>query len=54
MKKTILVALAAFVSFGAEAADLPRPPVTTPIVPIVPVFSWTGVYVGFNAGYSWG
>ena len=54
MKKLLLssVALLGFTA-GAMAADLPRraaPPVFAPI----PVFTWTGFYVGVNAGYGWG
>ena len=53
MKKFLLssVALLGFTA-GAMAADLPRraPPVFVP----VPVFTWTGFYVGVNAGYGWG
>jgi outer membrane immunogenic protein len=37
----------------ATAADLPlRAPAYQPPPP--PVFSWTGWYVGLNAGYNWG
>lgn len=36
----------------AMAADLPRKaPAYTP--PLPPVFSWTGFYVGGNAGWGW-
>ncbi len=53
MKKFLLssVALLGFTA-GAMAADLPRraPPVFVP----VPVFTWTGFYIGVNAGYGWG
>ena len=53
MKKLLLssVALLGFTA-GAMAADLPRraaPPIYAP----VPVFTWTGFYVGVNAGYGW-
>ncbi|GJD50911.1 hypothetical protein OPKNFCMD_3660 [Methylobacterium crusticola] len=53
MFKTLLLAGAAATAFAgvASAADLPRraaPPVFTP----VPVFTWTGFYAGFNAGYG--
>ncbi|MEH3116600.1 MAG: porin family protein [Methylorubrum populi] len=53
--KKLLTSLAAFTALtaAASAADLPRraaPPVFTP----VPVFTWTGFYAGFNAGYGFG
>ncbi|MET0530191.1 MAG: outer membrane beta-barrel protein [Microvirga sp.] len=53
MKNFLLssVALLGFTA-GAMAADLPRraaPPIYAPI----PVFSWSGFYVGVNAGYGW-
>jgi outer membrane immunogenic protein len=50
------IALAtALVSGQALAADLPRavpPPIAPAFVP-PPVFTWTGIYIGFNGGYSW-
>ena len=51
--KKLLTTFAAFTALtaAASAADLPRraaPPVFTP----VPVFTWTGFYAGFNAGYG--
>ena len=48
------VALAAFTS-AAFAADLPSrraPPVYIP--PPLPVFSWTGFYIGADVGYAFG
>jgi outer membrane immunogenic protein len=35
----------------ATAADLPPP--LPPPVPVPQVFSWTGFYIGGNAGYGW-
>jgi outer membrane immunogenic protein len=51
--KKLLTSFAAFTALtaAASAADLPRraaPPVFVP----VPVFTWTGFYAGFNAGYG--
>ena len=51
--KKLLTSFAAFTAMtaAAAAADLPRrapPPVFTP----VPVFTWTGFYLGVNAGYA--
>ena len=53
MRKLLLstVALAA-ISSTALAADLPARP--APVAPVyVPIFTWTGLYVGLNAGVGW-
>jgi outer membrane immunogenic protein len=57
MKKYLLSSVAALglVAAGAaSAADLPsrKGPVVAPIY--APIFTWTGFYVGANAGYAWG
>jgi outer membrane immunogenic protein len=46
------VVIAAMAGGTALAADLPvyKAPVAAP----APVFTWTGLYVGANGGYSWG
>ncbi|MBS9478606.1 outer membrane protein [Ancylobacter radicis] len=58
MKKIIssgVAAAALFVAVPAFAADLQQPyPTKAPVVAAVPVFSWTGFYLGANAGYAWG
>jgi outer membrane immunogenic protein len=44
--------LALSIATGASAADLPRKSVAP--VFVAPAFTWTGFYVGLNAGYGWG
>ncbi len=54
MKKLILTAALCSLSSTVMAADLPSrapPPVYAPPLPI---FTWTGVYLGGQIGYEWG
>jgi len=48
-----LFALATVTAGTAVAADLQRQPVKAPIVAPIPVFSWTGFYIGANIGGAW-
>ncbi len=41
-------------SDSAHAADLARKAAPPPMAPPVPVFSWTGCYVGAHVGWGWG
>jgi outer membrane immunogenic protein len=51
MRKFLLGTVCAVALGGtAMAADLAPPP---PPPPIIPIFTWTGFYVGVNAGYGW-
>ena len=47
------VASVALLAGGALAADLPvRAPAPAPVPYVMPVFSWSGFYVGVNGGYA--
>lgn len=43
-------AIAGIAASSALAADMPL----KAVAPVVPVWNWTGFYIGGNAGYSWG
>src|ERR671911_447433 len=55
MNKILLASVALFGFAGAAAAaDLPvRSAPPAPIIAAAPLFTWTGFYVGVNAGYGW-
>jgi outer membrane immunogenic protein len=53
MKKLLLAStVLAGLTAAASAADLPRRAAPPPVFTPVPVFTWTGFYVGVNAGYG--
>jgi outer membrane immunogenic protein len=58
MKKIIssgVAAAALLIAAPAFAADMAQPmPTKAPVLVAEPVFSWTGFYLGANAGYNWG
>jgi outer membrane immunogenic protein len=54
MRKYLLSTVALFsLTAAAGAADLPVRSAPPPYVAAVPIFTWTGFYVGLNAGYGW-
>jgi outer membrane immunogenic protein len=53
MRKFLLGTVSAVALGGtAMAADLPSRQYAPP-PPVIPIFTWTGFYVGVNAGYGW-
>jgi outer membrane immunogenic protein len=57
--KRVLLATVAAITLAAAgqpaaAADIGRFPTKAPVAAPTPVQNWTGLYVGGNAGYSWG
>ena len=54
MRRQFLLASVGAIALAgsAYAADMPSPPPA--YLPPVPIFSWTGIYVGAQAGYAWG
>src|SRR5580704_4516451 len=60
MKRMLIAGAFALAAGGqALAADLPQPAPPPPrapatYLPIVPVFTWSGIYIGVNGGYSFG
>ena len=59
LRATALTSLLLGTSLAANAADLPPAPPMAPrapvaYIPAVPMFSWTGFYIGGNLGGGWG
>ncbi|MBX9741578.1 MAG: porin family protein [Beijerinckiaceae bacterium] len=55
MKKLLLISTAlAAMTASAVAADLPRRGAPAPYLAAAPLFTWTGFYVGLNAGAAFG
>lgn len=55
MRRSLLIGVCAatLAAAPALAADLSRPVYTKAPPPPVPVFSWTGIYIGANIGGAW-
>ena len=53
MKFKALIASVAFSVLGTAIAGAADMPVRAPLPPPLPVFSWTGFYIGGNIGGAW-
>ena len=53
LRKLLMSAAFAGLSTATMAADLPNMKGPAPFIPAAPIFTWTGFYVGLNAGYNW-
>jgi len=51
---TVAMVALAVAGHPAAAADVGTMPFKAPVLAPTPVQNWTGLYVGANAGYSWG
>lgn len=51
---TVAIVGLAVVGHPAAAADFGNMPTKAPVFAPIPVQNWTGLYIGGNAGYSWG
>ena len=54
MKRTLVGAVAVLALAGTSAATAADMPLKAPAPAVVEAFSWTGFYVGLNAGGFWG
>lgn len=56
MKKILIAGALALIAAPALAADLPRRSGAVAPAPVyaAPIFTWSGFYVGAQAGYGWG
>jgi outer membrane immunogenic protein len=56
MRTTLTMLCAGALAFSVTAANAADLPIKAPeiVPPPLPVYNWTGFYIGVNAGYGWG